>query len=78
MCEHNTTLGAAGVAFYAFLAFVPALIAFISVYGLAANPSDVKRQVNGVGSALPHEVQRFLLFQRCSRCTPRSATSRCC
>ena len=28
--EHNTTLVAAGVAFYAFLAFIPALIAFIS------------------------------------------------
>ena len=43
MREHNTTLVAAGVAFYAFLAFVPALIAFVSVYGLAADPSDVKR-----------------------------------
>jgi membrane protein len=61
--EHNTTLVAAGVAFYGFLAFVPALIAFISIYGLAADPSDVKRQVNDVASALPHEVQRFLVFQ---------------
>jgi membrane protein len=63
MREHNTTLVAAGVAFYAFLAFVPALIAFISIYGLAANPSDVKRQVNDVASALPKEVQSFLVFQ---------------
>src|SRR5215471_4887536 len=61
--EHNTTLVAAGIAFYAFLAFVPALIAFISLYGLAANPSDVKRQVHDVASALPKEVQRFLEFQ---------------
>jgi membrane protein len=61
--EHNTTLVAAGVAFYAFLAFVPALIAFISVYGLVANPSDVKNQVNNVASALPKEVQSFLVFQ---------------
>ncbi len=29
--EHNLTLVAAGVAFYAFLAFVAALIAFISI-----------------------------------------------
>jgi membrane protein len=63
MREHNTTLVAAGVAFYAFLAFIPALIAFISVYGLVADPSDVKRQVNDVASALPKEVQRFLSFQ---------------
>jgi membrane protein len=61
--EHNTTLVAAGVAFYAFLAFVPGLIAFISVYGLVADPADVKRQVNDVASALPDEVQDFLVFQ---------------
>jgi membrane protein len=61
--EHNTTLVAAGVAFYGFLAFVPALIAFISVYGLVADPSDVKRQVHDVASALPKEVQNFLTFQ---------------
>jgi membrane protein len=61
--EHNTTLVAAGVAFYGFLAFVPGLIAFISVYGLVADPSDVKRQVNDIASALPKEVQNFLEFQ---------------
>jgi len=61
--EHNLTLVAAGVAFYAFLAFVPSLIAFISVYGLIADPNDVKRQVHDVASALPKEVQSFLEFQ---------------
>jgi membrane protein len=61
--EHNLTLVAAGVAFYAFLALVPALIAFISVYGLVANPNDVTRQVQDVASALPKEVQDFLVFQ---------------
>jgi len=61
--QHNLTLVAAGVAFYAFLAFVPGLIAFISIYGLAADPNDVKRQVKSVASALPEEVQHFLVFQ---------------
>ena len=61
--EHNLTLVAAGVAFYAFLAFVPALIAFISIYGLVANPNDVTKQVESVASALPKEVQSFLVFQ---------------
>ena len=37
--EHNLTLVAAGVAFYGFLALVPALVAFISIYGLVADPS---------------------------------------
>jgi membrane protein len=60
---HSLTLVAAGVAFYAFLALVPALIAFISIYGLVADPSDVTRQVEDVASALPGEVQDFLVFQ---------------
>jgi len=60
---HNTTLVAAGVAFYAFLAFIPALIATVSIYGLLADPSDVKRQVKSIAGALPEEVQRFLNFQ---------------
>jgi membrane protein len=61
--EHNLTLVAAGVAFYAFLALVPALIAFVSIYGLFADPADVKRQVEDLGSSLPAEVQNFLVFQ---------------
>jgi membrane protein len=60
---HNTTLVAAGVAFYGFLAFIPALIATISIYGLVADPSDVKKQVKSIASALPEEVQDFLNFQ---------------
>ena len=36
--EHNLTLVAAGVGFYAFLALVPMLIAFVSIYGLVVQP----------------------------------------
>jgi membrane protein len=61
--EHNLTLVAAGVAFYAFLALVPALVAFISIYGLVANPKSVTQQVKNVASALPKEVQNFLVYQ---------------
>jgi membrane protein len=61
--EHNLTLVAAGVAFYAFLALVPTLIAFVSIYGLVADASDVTRQVKDLGSALPQEVQNFLVYQ---------------
>jgi membrane protein len=60
---HNLTLVAAGVAFYGFLALVPALIAFVSIYGLFSNPEDVKRQVEDIGSSLPKEVQDFLVYQ---------------
>jgi membrane protein len=61
--EHNLTLVAAGVAFYAFLALIPMLIAFVSIYGLVSSPEDVTRQVEDLGSALPTEVQDFLVFQ---------------
>jgi len=61
--EHNLTLVAAGVAFYAFLALIPTLVAFISLYGLVANPADVTRQVKDVASALPKEVQNFFVYQ---------------
>jgi membrane protein len=61
--EHNLTLVAAGVAFYGFLALVPALIAIVSIYGLVANPTDVERLVKDAGSSLPVEVQNFLVFQ---------------
>ena len=61
--EHRLTLVAAGVAFYAFLAFVPTLIAVVSVYGLVADTSDVQRQVDNVAGALPEEVRNFIEFQ---------------
>ena len=61
--EHNLTLVAAGVAFYAFLALIPALVAFISIYGLVANPANVTRQVKDVASAQPKAVQDFFVYQ---------------
>jgi membrane protein len=63
MRAHNLTLVSAGVAFYAFLAFIPTLIAVVSVYGLVARPEDVARQVDKFASALPQEVERFIEFQ---------------
>ena len=71
--QHNLTLVAAGVAYYAFLAFVPAIVAFISIYGLVADPADVERQVGDVAGALPAEVQDFLVFQLTSIINASSA-----
>jgi membrane protein len=71
--EHNLTLVAAGVAFYAFLALVPALIAIVSIYGLFADPNDVERFVKDAGSSLPVEVQNFLAFQLTSIADANSA-----
>jgi membrane protein len=63
MDQHNLTLVAAGVAFYAFLALIPALVAVVSLYGLLANPADVTRQVNDLAGALPHEARAFITSQ---------------
>ena len=63
MDDHNLTLVAAGVAFYAFLALIPALVAVVSLYGLVANPADVTRQVNDLAGALPNEARAFMTSQ---------------
>ena len=54
---------AAGVAFYAFLAIFPALIAAVLLYGLLADPSQVASQVDQVGKALPSSAQSLLSDQ---------------
>ena len=61
--DTNASIIAAGVAFYAFLALVPALIAVVAIYGLAANPADVKDQITSFTSAAPRDAQRLLSNQ---------------
>jgi membrane protein len=60
---HNLSLVSAGVAFYAFLAFVPTLIVVVAAYGLVADVDDVPRQVHNFAGALPEEVQTFIQSQ---------------
>ena len=60
---HNLSLVSAGVAFYAFLAFVPTLIVVVAVYGIVADIEDVPRQVNNFAGALPNEVETFIQAQ---------------
>ncbi len=56
----NVPLIAAGVAFYAFLAIFPAIIAAVLLYGLLADPAQVADQVDQIGSALPSSAQDLL------------------
>lgn len=44
---------AAGVAFYAFLAIFPAIIAGVLLYGLIANPATISAQLDSLGNAVP-------------------------
>jgi membrane protein len=61
--EHNLSLVSAGIAFYAFLAFVPSVIIIVSVYGRVAGPRDIRQQVHNFAGALPDEVERFIQSQ---------------
>jgi membrane protein len=61
--DTHASIVAAGVAFYAFLALVPALIALVILYGLVANPADIKDQITSFASAAPRDAQRLLTNQ---------------
>ena len=56
-------LMAAGVAFYAFLSFVPTVIAAMLIYGLVTTPAEVQRQVQSLADVLPGEAQKLLSDQ---------------
>jgi membrane protein len=54
---------AGGVAFFAFLAIFPALIAAITLYGLVAEPEQVAQQVRDLTAGLPQETRPLLADQ---------------
>src|SRR5690606_28522821 len=49
----NLGLVAAGVAFYAFLALVPLLLAVVLIYGLVVEPATVARHVAAIAEMMP-------------------------
>jgi membrane protein len=46
-------MNAAGVTFYALLALFPAIAAFVSIYGLFADPSQIANQLDTLAGILP-------------------------
>jgi membrane protein len=58
--DDNVGLLAAGVAFYAFLAFVPLLAATVLVYGLAAEPETVARHIRALFGVLPEDAAALI------------------
>ncbi|MEX0661842.1 MAG: YihY/virulence factor BrkB family protein [Balneolaceae bacterium] len=46
----------AGVAFYAFIAIFPAIIALISIYGLAVDPQMAQEQIQNLAGMMPQEA----------------------
>ena len=61
--DDNVTLLAAGVAFFALLALVPAMVTLVSLYALVADPTDINRQVEDVLGAAPTEVRDLVTAQ---------------
>ena len=59
----NVGILAGGVAFFAFLAIPPALIAGLTLYGIVADPQTVARQVQALAGSLPREAQPLIADQ---------------
>jgi membrane protein len=58
--DDNLSLVAAGVAFFALLSVVPAMVAAISLYGLVASPEDVARHIDDLSGAMPEEARTLV------------------
>jgi membrane protein len=61
--EDHVTLMGAGVAFYGFLAFIPALVAVVSVYGLVGDPDNIQDIADRLEGAMPAEAQELIVQQ---------------
>ena len=59
----NIGILAGGIAYAAFLAIPPALIAGMSLFGLVADPATIAQQAEGVLAALPEAAQPLLRDQ---------------
>jgi membrane protein len=63
LTEDNLSIVAAGVAFYGFVAVVPALAALVAIYGLIADPHQVTDQISALARVLPGEALPLLRDQ---------------
>jgi membrane protein len=58
--EHNLSIIAGGVAFYALMAIFPTLAAMVSIYGLVANPADVQAHLSSLSGMLPESGYQII------------------
>ena len=59
----NVGILAGGIAYAAFLAIFPAMIAGISLYALVADPATIAQQAEGVLAALPQDAETLIRAQ---------------
>lgn len=58
--EDNLSIVAAGIAFYAFMAMVPALAAMVAIYALVADPATVTGHIESLARVLPEQARPLL------------------
>ena len=61
--EDNVSLMAAGMAYYAFLAIFPAIIAAVLLFSFFADPATITTQLDALGSAIPADIKRTVTDQ---------------
>jgi membrane protein len=61
--EDQVSSLAGGVAFFAFLALIPAMAAMTSIYGLVSDPNDVATQLDWLTDPLPQAAGQFFREQ---------------
>ncbi len=59
----NVPLMAAGMAYYAFLAIFPAIIAAVLLFSFFADPATITTQLDALGSAIPEDIKKTLTDQ---------------
>ncbi len=69
--KDNIPLLAAGVAFFGFLALIPALIALVTLVGLVADPVQITQQVESFTAGLP-QASRQLISEQLTAITQSS------
>lgn len=61
--DDRISIVAAGVAFYGLLALFPALVAFVAIYGLVADPQQVESHISAISSLLPAQASEIVMGQ---------------
>ncbi len=63
MRHDSSTIVAAGVAFYAVLAMLPAMVIAVSVYGLFTSAGEAERQIDALLQVLPEATAKTIASQ---------------
>jgi membrane protein len=72
--EDNISILAAGVAFYSMLAIFPAITAFVSLFGLVADPGQVQEQFASLKGIIPDDAWSILNDQLTAVASARTSS----